>query len=56
MHGGRDSAGVLVAAAAVSGASSGANAATNTGQVGNVRGAGPNGTFVSNEDPAGGPL
>ena len=42
--------GALVGAAAFTGAGSTANAATNTGQVGNV--AGPNGTFVSNEDPA----
>jgi hypothetical protein len=39
-------------AAAVTGAGSIANAATNTGQVKSVRAAGPNGTFVSNEDPA----
>ena len=44
--------GAFVGAAAFTGAGSTANAATNTGQVGNVRGAGPNGTFVSNEDPA----
>ena len=44
--------GALVGAAAFTGASSTANAATNSGQVGNMRAAGPNGTFVSNEDPA----
>jgi hypothetical protein len=44
--------GALVGAAAFTGASSIANAATNSGQVGNHRAAGPNGTFTSNEDPA----
>lgn len=45
--------GALVGAAAFTGAGSTANAATNTGEVGNMRAAGPNGTFVSNEDPGG---
>ncbi len=43
--------GALVGAAAFAGGST-ANAATTTGQVTNQRGAGPNGTFTSNEDPA----
>jgi hypothetical protein len=44
--------GALVGAAAFTGVGSTANAATNTGQPSNVRGAGPNGTFTPNEDPA----
>ena len=43
--------GALVGAAAFAGGSA-ANAATTTGQVTNQRGAGPNGAFTSNEDPA----
>jgi hypothetical protein len=43
--------GALVGAAAFAGGSS-ANAATTSGQAANPRAAGPNGTFVSNEDPA----
>jgi len=43
--------GALVVAAAFTGAGSTANAATKHGPVGNVRAAGPNGTFVSNEGP-----
>jgi hypothetical protein len=43
--------GALVGAAAFTGVGSTANAATNTGQASNVRAAGLNGTFTSNEDP-----
>jgi len=44
--------GALVGAAAFTGVGSTANAATNTGQPSNVHGAGLNGTFTPNEDPA----
>ena len=44
--------GALVGAAAFTGVGSTANAATTTGQPSNVRGAGPNGAFTPNEDPA----
>jgi hypothetical protein len=44
--------GALIGAAAFTGVGSSANAATNTGQPSHLRGAGPNGTFTSNEDPA----